>query len=301
MLNVTKFFVRSFDLDRLDLFWEIAQVPGPSSDGSRHEIFDYEFSILRAGDSPMGPFELIGGPLRDVYQFRDVKVSLLHKWRQYFYKLHVLHKPSGEVQEFGPVPSGDSPPDLIAAEIIRQEDKLFREFIGRRCWLYPVRTFGPRCSCYDATLTRITRTSHLPCYGTGWLGGFMSPVEVWVQIDPNGKQVQLSALQEGQATNTTARTSSFPPINPRDILIESENTRWRVVSVHATERLRAIVHQELVLKALPRGDIEYALPVNVDLSKLEPAAKRNFTNPHNPDGDLQDILSFFGHSGRPVG
>lgn len=296
-VEVTKFFVRSFDLDHLDIYWEIAPL---TSSAETHEIFDYEFYVLRAPTSPMGPYEQIAGPLRDQYRLRDVQVSLLHKWREYYYKLKVVHKPSGDEKEWGPI-SQEAEIDLIGAEIIRQEDMLFREHIGRRCWLFPIRTFGPVCTCYDLVLKRRTRSQHLPCFGTGFLGGFMSPIEVWIQIDPSPRNPVQSAVQEMQPQDTTGRMISFPLVTPGDIIVESENKRWRASPVSQTERLRSPVRQEISLHAIPRGDIEYALPINVDGQTLKPSAARNFTNPHNlkdPDESIQDILSFFG---RPWG
>jgi len=297
MLNITKLWVRSFDVDHLDVFWEISALRGPSSDTTPHEIFDYEFYVLRS-EAGMGPYDQVGGPLRDTYRFRDPRVSLLHKWRQYFYKIRVIHRPSGEEREFGPTASLEAEPDLIAADIIRQEDMLFREFIGRRSWLFPARTFGPHCSCYDSTLNRITRSNHLPCFGTGWLGGYLSPVEVFIQFDPNPKQTALPPTGEVLPSNTNARCSSFPPMNPRDILIEAENRRWRVVSVTPTQRLRAVVHQEIQLHEIPRSDIEYSLPLNIDPQQLAPASERNFKNAQNVEADAdspQQLFAFWGH------
>jgi hypothetical protein len=297
LIQVTKFYTRTFDLDRIDLFWEIGTVAGPRSDLDQHEILNFEVFILRAGDSPMGPYEQLGGPLVDKYRFRDVQVSLLHKWRQYFYKLRIVDRRTGEVLDVGPASSGDSAPDLIGSEIIRQEDMLFREYVGRRCWLFNVRTFGPRCSCWDVTLNKMTRSNHLPCFGTGWLGGYMAPIEVFVQVDPNPRSSSPSSLQEVQQSDTVGRMISFPPANPRDILVESENKRWRVISVRATQRLRATVRQELQLHEVPKGDIEYALPVRIDEQNLQAAAPRNYTNPQNieKNGDYSDILTAYGH------
>lgn len=300
MLSVTKLWARSFNLDHEDVFWEIAPVPSAGSDLDNHEVFNFDFYVLRS-DAALGPYEQIGGPFRDTYHFRDTKVSLLTKWRQYFYKLKIVDRRTQETAEFGPSATHDAEPDIIAAEIIRQEDMLFRRFVGRRCWLFPVRTFGPRCSCYDSTMGRITRTGHLPCFGTGWLGGYMTPVEVFVQFDPSPKISVPAPTGELQPVTARARMSSFPPVSFRDILIESENRRWRVVNVETTQRLRAVVHQEFGLIEVPRTDVEYAIPLNVDAKTVAPADEGNFTNQQNveSDGDLQDILSFW--SGKPRG
>ena len=297
MLNVTKLWVRSFSVDFLDLFWEIATVKGPATDADLkdHEIYNYEISILRS-EAALGPYDVVGGPFRDTYRFRDGRVPQLHKWRQFFYKLRVTDKRTGTSEEFGPATSGDAPPDIIAMAIIREEDTLFREFVGRRCWLFPARTFGPRCSCYDATLNRVTRSGHLPCFGTGWLGGYLSPVEIFMQLDPNPKQASFSPIAAMQPSTTQARCSSFPPVSPQDILIESENRRWRVVNVLPTQRLRAVVHQELQLHEIARSDIEYSLPLSIDTKDLAPASERNFKNAQNIENDdgQDDMLHFWG-------
>ena len=295
-VSVTKLVVRSFTLDYLDLFWEINPVSGTSVENKQHEIFDYDFYVLRS-EAALGPYTQIGGPFRDTYHFRDDRVPLIHKWRSFHYKIKVVHRPTGVEAEYGPSSNNDPEPDLIAGEINRLEDVLFREFIGRKCWLYPIRTFGPRCTCFDRVLGRLTVSNHKICFGTGWLGGYMSPVEAYVQLDPSPKQVKLSSLQELQPGDTTARLISFPPVSPRDILVESENRRWRVVSVASTQRLRSVIHQELVLHEIPKGDIEYTLPINIDIQQLVPAAERNFTNPQNPEKseNFDDIFAFFGH------
>ena len=300
MIEVTKFEAKSLDLAHIDLYWEIAPMAGPR-DGDHHEIYDYQFFVSRS-EAMMGPYQKLAGPLRDQYWLRDSQVTLLHNWRDLYYKLLVLHVPSGETKECGPCAFAQPEPDLIAAEIVRQEDVLFREFIGRRCWLFPARTFGPRCSCWDMELGRKMRSGHKVCFDTGFLGGFMSPVEVFVQIDPPGKNMQQTPIAEMEPGDTSARMICFPPVNPKDILVESENVRWRVIKVTMTQRLRNTVHQELTIHEIPKGDIEYDLPINVDLKNLSPSANRNFTNPSNikNDGDYSDIIDFW-HGPKPRG
>jgi hypothetical protein len=298
VINISKLTVRSFDLDRLDIFWEIDSVFGPRNDEEKHEIFDYQFFVLRSGDSPEGPYEQLAGPLVDQYAIRDVSVSLLHKWRQYYYQIKVHHVPTGDEKIFGPAASGIPEPDLIAAAIYHEEDVLFREFIGRRCWLFPRRTFGPRCTCWDVNLQRKTRSNHAACFGTGFLGGYMSPVEVWIQIDPVGQHLKPTPLGQSQAIDTAGRMIYFPPVSVNDILVESENRRWKVVSATPTERLRTPVRWELGLHEIPKGDIEYDLPLNVNTQTLQPSAERNFLNRQNLENDgedYDDIIAAFGH------
>lgn len=296
MIQVTKILVRSFNLDQLDIFWEISPVAAPPSGSTvPHEIYDYDFYVLRS-EAAMGPYEVIGGPFRDIYAFRDVQVHLLHRWRQYHYKIKVVHRILGDEVITESVSSTDPPPDLIAAEIIRQEDILFREFVGRKCILFPVRTFGPACSCYDVYMARKTRSGCKMCFGTGWLQGYMSPVEVFVQIDISPRVQQDTPLQTMQPGDTSARMISFPPVAPDDILVETENVRWKVKTMTPTQRLRSTVRQELTLHEIPKGDIQYGLPIQVDLRTFQPAAKRNFTNPQNlDDEDFSDVFAVYGH------
>lgn len=291
MLTVTRLYARSFDLDHMDVFWELGDFVG--------NILQYDFSIYRS-ESPTGPWDKLAGPFQDQYYFRDSSPVLLHNWRTLYYLLKIADKVTGEVKEFGPTTSLPES-DLIALEINRQEDVLLREFTGRRVWLYPVRTFGARCVCFDRVSGRRTKSNCLNCYDSGYLGGYLSPIECFVQMDTSADSGSITPFGEQQSGQTTARLISFPPVSPKDILIESENYRWRVVSVAYTQRLRAIVHQELTLKEIPRGDIEYKLPIKIaDLTKLEPAAERNFTNPQHVDGDsdLQNILAVYGQLPR---
>lgn len=297
-LVVTEFRAQSFDLDHVDLFWEVADFfTGQPTD---ENILAYTFQVLRS-ESPAGPWEKLTKPFQDKYHFRDASPALLHKWRNLYYILRITDLRTNEVKDSAP--TGQIPePDLIALEIMRQEDVLFREFAGRKCWLFPVRTFGPKCVCYDRVKGKRTRSNCPTCFDVGYLGGYLTPIECHVQIDPSPKNNQKGSLGEQQTNNTSARLISFPPMKADDILVESENKRWKIVTVAMTTRLRAVVHQELTLHEIPKGDVEYKLPINIsDLSNVRASAERNFTNPQHVDGDSQrqDFLAVYGY--RPRG
>jgi hypothetical protein len=291
MIQVTQLYAKSFDLDHTDVFWEVESFVG--------NILQYEFTVLRS-ESSFGPWEQLTPPFQDKYYFRDSTPAKVNKYRTLFYLLRVKDKSNGEVKEFGPT-AQIAEPDLIALEINRVEDILLREFVGRQCWLFPVRTFGAYCVCFDRISGRRTKALCLNCYDTGYLGGFLTPINCYIQFDPSGQRPVPTTFKERQDNRTTARLISFPSVKPKDIVVEAENIRWRVESVTQTQRLRAVVHQELTLREIDKGDVEYKLPLNItDLTTLQPSPERNFTNPQHTDedADFQNLLAVYGYQPR---
>lgn len=278
-LSFTRLYIRSFDLDHLDLSWELAD--------TSEEIDRWEFSILRSVDGPGGPFVRIAGPFRGAGTFRDVEVNQLHNWRAYFYKILARNKDDNRTVEVGPECLA-APPDLIAFELRRRFNLLMQEFGGRKVLVYPAITSGFRCrNCYDSgsntrgrSIGRQKIQNCASCFDTTFVGGFGTPVMAWMQIDPTASDVQRSDLTERAQQDTTCRLSAFPPLKPKDMIIEAENIRWQVERVATTQKLRAVIHQEPVLHRIPRGDIRYDVPV--DVQALEEAGPlREFTRPMN--------------------
>ena len=252
MIKPKNILVRSLDADHLEVSWETST--------SALDTLAYSFYILRS-ESPEGPFETVGGPLIDQYAFRDYTAPLRGSLRTLYYVVRAKHNETGE--EFNSQPTNPEPrPPLDALEIMRRNDLLFREFTGRPCVLYSVRTFGQRCtSCYDDITGRRTSSNCRMCWNTGYLRGFHKPILVYVQIDPPSKNLQLQAPYVSDPSQVQARMGVYPLLKPRDILVERENLRWRVVNVNRTERLRSPVRQEITLTKIPKGDIEFSIPI----------------------------------------
>lgn len=286
MLQVKDLKVRSLDLDFHELSWALAD--------TTEDVLDYSFQVLRS-ESASGPFDVLTPPFLDRYLFVDNAIQTGHRWRKYFYLLRVEHLQSGDKKDFGPV-SKEPDPDLLAMELRRHMMLLFREFAGRRCWVLPVRTFGQRCDCWNATLQQRRRSGCVACYDTSFVRGYLSPIETWMQIDPSPKSEQTTNTGPQQQSNTTARTPYFPEIKPRDVIVEGENRRWRVVQVSQTEQVRAAVHQELQLHEIPPKDVEFAIPLKMEeaLRDLWLSPARNFNNPHNLEAfDKEEIPRIF--------
>lgn len=294
---VDDFRVRSLDVDFKELTWTLR----PNTE----DIFDYTFQVLRS-EGPEGPFIAISQEMTDEYLYVDNEVLKGHEYRAYYYKIRVVEVSTKEVKEFGPVHHTPDP-DLIATELRKHMNLLFREFVGRRCWVLPVRTFGARCTqCWDKTLKKKTKSGCLTCYDTGFAGGYLRPIESWVSVDPSPKTEQQSAVGPQQQKNTTARMGFWPPLKPNDIIVEPENKRWRVVSITHTEQLRAPVHQELQLHKIPSSDIEYRYELNFGaaLKDLWLLPARQTSNPHNleafTDEEFPDVMQLYGSTYPPV-
>lgn len=286
-LQVANLRCRSLDVDFNDISWEVTD--------TTEDVLDYTFQVLRS-EAVEGPYDSISTEFEDRYSFLDNALVRGHLYRQFHYKLRVRHKASGAVTEVGPV-SKEADPDLITTEVRKHINLLMREFAGRRCWVFPIRTFGSRCPCRNAVLQKQRRSNCVSCFDTGYLRGYMRPIESWIQIDPNPDAEQNSAVGPNHQQSTTARLGYYPPLKPRDMIIEGENNRWRVVQVNTTQHLRASLHQEVSMHLIPHTDTEYTLDFELTepLNNLWLSPSRNFTNPQTLESfQNEEIPDIFG-------
>lgn len=283
MLKVVSLKVASFVLDHLDLFWTLTS-------SVEEVIQEHDFYVQRSIDGAAGPYHQIAGPFYNTFLFRDPNVNLLNKWRNYFYRIKTVHRPTGEEAISQPTYL-EAPPDLIALEIIRRESLILQEFNGRWVALFPRMTFGQRCPhCWDRgvrgnTIGRSTNQNCTTCFDTTFVGGFAQPMRILVQMDPSPKSTQLTTLGPAQPNLTTGRTTAFPPLKPADLIVEAENKRWCVESVSPTQKLRATVRQELKLNEYEKDDIKFKVPVQLDSKDLFSPA-RSFTRPMSLQEDV---------------
>ena len=294
-LSIINGRIRSFSLDENELYWEI--------EDTTLDPLDFQFYILRS-ESPEGPWDTIAGPFEDKYSYVDNRVNPLHAQRQLYYRIRSVAKadPTNVTETESIIQYPDA--DLIAAEIQRAERLVWDEFAGRACLILPVRTFGRRCStCYDGPdkgkgfTSQKRRAGCVTCYDTSFMRGYFDPILTFVQVDPSTDSVQNGPILQRMQNDTRARVSSYPLLKPKDLLIEAENKRWRVVTVTPTERLRHVVHQEVTLHELDRSEVEYQIPVRMDdLRNFQASPMRNFANAQDIDttrtpavADLFDI------------
>jgi len=281
--------VRSLDIDYNEVSWALQD--------TIEDAFDYNFQVLRS-ESPSGPFDVLTEPFQDRYIFIDNTLQPTHRWRTFFYKVRINHLASGDSLDSDPE-AREPEADRIGLEIRRHMQLLFREFAGRRCWVLPVRTFGQRCECWNEVMKQRRRAGCRLCFDTGFVRGYHSPIETWMDIDPSPKSEQTTNVGAQQQSNTTGKFGHYPPLKPRDIIIEPENRRWRVGDPVQIEHLRARIWQQFRLHEIPPTDVEYSIQPNMDtaLRNLWLSPSRNFSNPHNLESfeneEIPQIFSLY--------
>jgi len=294
-LEIQNLRVRSLSTAFQEVHWDL--------ESTREDVLDYTFQVLRSEGSA-GPWDVLSPEMEDTFFFVDANVNVTNRWRIYHYLLRVKHKPSGDTRDFGPVVQ-EAEPDLIAVEVRKHIVLMMKETVGRRCWVLQRRTFGQRCvNCYDFTLKQKKKSGCLTCFDTGFVRGYYSPIETYIQFDPSTKRDHHTQLGKLQQKDTTARCGYFPELKPDDLIIEPENKRWRVTQQNNTERLRARLHQEIQVHEIPRSDIEYKLEIDLGVGTMKTsrgevvqplrleditfASERNFTNPQNLESVERD-------------
>lgn len=278
MLDVTNIRVRSFDLNYLDIYWDIAPC--------FEDVSQFEFYVSRS-DTEFGEYTEIAGPIISDYHVRDNTVrgqkSFYHK---IYYRVTCKNRVTGAEAVFPEIGGAHlgAPLDLIGLEMARINNLKLKEFTGRKMWVFPRKSSGQRCgACYDPVAARKTKSRCGNCFDTSWVGGFSAPVEIYAMvISPDEANVHAD-FGNLEIENTALLTGNYPELFEGDIIVEAENIRWRVGStIKKVKKSRAIIRQQAPLHRIPNGDIEFKLPIKLteqELSDLVASPERNLTNP----------------------
>ncbi len=303
MLKITNLKVRSYDIDYLDVFWEIE----PTYD----DVHAYTFTVERS-NAEFGPFTDLTGAFSDKYHVRDNTVKGQHSfYTKFFYRIRVIKLADSSYMTYPEDGSGvalEAPPDLMALEMARSNRFKLKTHSGRALWVFPRKRTGQRCSCYDEVMQRKLRSGCKTCYDTSWVGGYDTPVQIYGQIFDPVETTMKTHIGEVNAEQSVCRLPNFPEVMPGWVIIEAENKRWRVGTdsnaLRKVHKGRALIRQEVPIHRIPTGDIEFQLPLNVsNIDKINTSPPKNFTSPKSLTSDkvVDSALSFFIGSGSGHG
>ncbi len=287
MIEFSSVSVFGLAVDYYDIHWELK--PHSSS------IADWQFFVERS-ETEGGPFEVIAGPLYDQYDLRDNDVYTLNQLRTWFYRVRACRPHDGR-EVVSDVADAEGPEDLIAAEIIRAEYVMWREYAGTAHWVFKKRTFGQRCpACFNSIIGAVTTPNCEVCWGTGFAGGYHRPIKIWGQSFSDDVQMVRTPQDQSAPSYGTFTGPPSPDITIGDIIVDSRGKRFSVVQLGGSTRLGVTVRQTAQLSPIERSQIVHKIPLNIDTSVELLRAPRNFTNPHNLSA-AQDTLPAPSHSG----
>lgn len=278
MLQIANIRVRSLTPRHLEVSWEVAL--------TFEDVLDYSLRIMRS-ESSEGPYDYVSEAFEDKYLYIDSRVDLeTRQHRRWYYKIEVTKKSDSATALYGPSDRAPKADDL-ATEMRRQAQLKFQRAAGRKCWLFPIRTFGQRCpTCFD----KVTGTSQLTncptCYNTLFARGYNTPIEVWVQFEPTAlKETAAGGVRREASIGAVAHIGYYPRVKHGDMLVEPENRRWIIDTVGYHERLRAVLWQDIFLMECELGDVHYEVPVNFSGLHTDDFANPYFFNRKTSLGD----------------
>jgi hypothetical protein len=233
--------------------------------GTGEDIAGSFFVIQRSGGLA-GPYLTISGQIDDANTYVDRALPRKHQNRKLTYRvlLQRVNPATNLIETLADsLPVTINPdPDLLALEIVRQFRVLHRRATGTLCAIFSIRDFGHRCPvCFNETQMRSTRSNCAACFSTGFLGGYFAQVNAFVDFEPTKEAVQITQFGEFQENDTVVWITNYPPVKPRDVVVDQMSRRWKVVSVRRIERLGFVVQQFMQLRIIQKVDIEQSIPV----------------------------------------
>lgn len=232
-------------------------------------LSNLKFFIDR-GESPED-LKQIAGPIAsdELYEYIDYTGLLRNTEKLYYYKIRgVEFSADTPVQTFETKPfHWEGEPDLTAMYIIDEHLFAFRHVHGVPTLIFKKKTEGARCpECWDTVLKRVTKSSCLTCYGTGFANGYYKHIEAWMDFNPDPKVVSISEFGERQPSQTDVLFTNYPQMASGDVIVEMQgNKYWRVSNVRNTEKNRTTILQVMRIDEINRSDVELHLTVPEDV------------------------------------
>jgi hypothetical protein len=252
MLKIRDLLVRSILTHSREISWGI--------ESTTEDPLDYTFQIYRA-EAEGGPFEPITTTFSDKYYFVDNVLPEDHRWRKLFYAIEVVRK-SDSKEVWSDIASIGTPRNKYAIEISRVERVVFKEAAGVRVYVFPIKTFGMWCDCFDEVTKQRTKSRCLNCYNTNFVGGYLDAIETFVQVRQfdHKDDTEQPAVAQRNAVNIVV--TNYPVVKPGDIIFQpDENLRWKISSVEPTRLGGALVHQNVTASLIDRDQVEYEIEI----------------------------------------
>lgn len=233
-------------------------------------LTDYEIHIYRS-ESPGLPnslqdFNLVSDALSlSDTVFEDRFITGLHdQHRTWYYKLKIVEKATKKFASYPELAAFafDSLADYAAREILRQKTLALERMSAAVFYLLKRRTWGIHCPiCWDFVLARSNDMQCEECYGTGWVQGYFTPIPFIAALNTAPQYNQIQMFGEWKPSDVLLVALRYPPIVPRDVIVDDKGKRWLVLNIRYVEKMSRSIEQQIQASLLDVDDLIYNLPV----------------------------------------
>lgn len=256
MITPNLLTLATYDVNTITLSWAF--------EPSTESVLNFKIDIYRSetpGVSGIGEYlRIASGISANAYSFTDTTVSgLMHPNRTWFYKILVKHNTTQETRLYPSTPSYyKSTPDYIARSIIGSKKLALDKKVTRPMYLLKKYNFGTRCTaCWDDILYRTTKADCNVCKGTGFITGYYDPIPFNATLTAAPKYNQMMVWGDWSMSDRILYTIGYPPMKPKDIVIDDTNMRWLVGQVRPIEFRGLVVEQQVQLVYVQPDDVIY--------------------------------------------
>jgi hypothetical protein len=153
----------------------------------------------------------------------------------------------------------------IWANIISKQNYLLNQG-GERAWLFIQKSYGKRCPEHDVVEESIygeTKSINCNiCYGTGFVGGFIGPIEVLLAPFDAETTYRFSNKGRIMSKNNESFLTNYPVVRQGDLIVRRNGERYIIGPVKRKEPNGILVQQNFTVHILQPRDIRYRIGVN---------------------------------------
>ena len=116
------------------------------------------------------------------------------------------------------------------------------------------------------------------------MGGYYAPKQAYAVRPPIQVASQLTSLFELEVTDCIMWISSSPRVKSRDLVIDADGKRWRVISIRRSEKLWSLTRQTVQLREISKDQVDYDIGISTwEVNQLTSSPLRQFIKANDID------------------
>lgn len=229
----------------------------------------FQLQMGRTANPDADDWTNVGGPITDDFYAIDDTQRVYGKTQWTHYRVRMITE----------VGTYYSKPELAAGALTFREWRLAKAIIraeslrlrktpaGDEGYVLKRKLYGTPCPCRDRQTQETREPQHTTCYGTGFVGGYFTPIPCcYAELSNLSKREMLDTQSRGSVNDMTvvnARMLAIPQLDEEDVWVSKKNdTRWYVHAIQHLEEMRNVpLIYTVQLSLAPFTDVVYKFPI----------------------------------------